>query len=322
MIMARLGALLILSLISPGGWEEGRRDVVPLPSSQSIWGAREQSLDDAGTPDAGADAGPDAGAADAGASDCTPAAPTADGGCGIQPTVFTSNYGCSSGSGGFAAALGLLAAAALLRRRRRNAGLLALALLGATAAARAEQPYPAARAEQPYPPFSDEKPAFQRVAITSSPLAYFIAGRIGASASLLLFSHHALELTLFHIALQTGSDSNNQFTGWGQELGYRYYSGEDGPRGFFIGPSLLLGHYTATPLVGGDQIRYSVPGVALDLGYQALVLDKIVIGLGVGAQYTRPSATLPTQEIPSSTYANAGVRPRVLFALGFSFLSI
>ena len=295
-IMARIGALaaaLLVFALAPG--------------------ARAQSVGDGGTPDGGP-------------PDCVPAFPTADGGCGIQPAVFDSNGGCSSSSGGLAAVLGFLAAAALVRRRRFGQGLLALLLLGAAVPARAQE-------QSEYPPYSDMTPATRRLAITWNPLSYFVAGRIGGSASIMIVSHLGLELTLFHVDVTTGSDSNNQFIGWGQELGFRYYSGENGPRGFFIGPSLLLGNYTAIPLVGGDQIRYRVPGVAVDLGYQALVIDRFVIGLGIGVQYTRPTASspwkwpsdsfrLPQQEFPASIYANAGVRPRVLFAVGFSFLSI
>jgi hypothetical protein len=262
--------------------------------------SRAQSLDDGGS-------------ADAATADCTPTGPTADGGCGIQPATFTSNVGCSTGSGTVATLLSLLAVAVFARRRRACLAVVAL-LSGASVSARAQ--------ESAYPPFSEEKPARQRIAITSSPIAAFIGRRLGVSASVMIVSHHALELTLFHIDQKTGTDSNNEFRGWGQELGYRYYSGEDGPRGFFIGPSLLLGRYTAIPLVGGDQIRYSVPGVAVDLGYQALLIDRLVVGLGAGLQYTVPGVSLPPQEIPVSNYANKGVRPRVLFALGFSFLSI
>lgn len=266
-------------------------------------GARAQSVDDGGT-----DAGTDGGAL------CTPLSPTADGGCGLQETTFDSNLGCTSGSGGFAALLGLLGAAALLVRGRTR-GLFVLALFFAAVPARAQE-------LSPYPPFSTPEPLPQRVAITANPLSFYFGARVGLSASVMLVSHHGLELTLYRIDQTTGTDSNNEFTGWGQEIGYRYYSGENGPRGFFIGPSLLLGNFTAIPLAGGDQVHYHVPGVALDLGYQALLFDHLVIGLGAGAQYTRPSVQLPRQEIPTSTYANAGVRPRVLFALGFSFLSI
>jgi uncharacterized protein (TIGR03382 family) len=288
-IMARIGALLAALLVST---------LAPAARAQAV---------DGGVP-----------------PDCVPAFPTADGGCGIQPAVFDSNGGCSSSSGGLAAVLGFLAAAALLRRRRVGPVLLALLLLGAAVPARAQE-------QSEYPPYSDMTPAPRRLAITWSPLSYLVAGRIGGSASIMIVSHLGLELTLFHVDLTTGTDSNNRFVGWGQELGFRYYSGENGPRGFFIGPSLLLGNYTAIPLVGGDQIRYRVPGIAMDLGYQALLMDRFVIGLGIGAQYTRPTAgspwkwpsdsfSLPQQELPSSIYANAGVRPRVLFALGFSFL--
>ena len=145
------------------------------------------------------------------------------------------------------------------------------------------------------------------------------ASRYGANVELLLASHHVVAGTLYWASTVTNEDSfNNRFRGIGGELGYRYYTGHDGPRGIFIGPSFLLGSFEAIPARGAST-SFENYGLALDVGYQALVADRWVVGLGGGLQYNRPSTTFPQQELPASVYANPGVRPRLLLALGVAF---
>jgi hypothetical protein len=111
---------------------------------------------------------------------------------------------------------------------------------------------------------------------------------------------------------------SQSFTGFGAELGYRYYTGRGGPRGFFAGPSLILAAMTAT---AGDNSKtsYLDYGLAIDAGYGALVADRVAITLGVGAQYSRPSTTIPPQQFPAAIYANAGIFPRLLVGVGYGF---
>lgn len=145
------------------------------------------------------------------------------------------------------------------------------------------------------------------------------ASRYGANVEVLVASHHVLAGTLYWASTVTNEDSfNNRFRGIGGELGYRYYTGHDGPRGAFIGPSFLLGAFDAVPARGATT-SFENYGVALDVGYQALVADRWVVGVGGGLQYSRPSTTFPQQELPASIYANPGVRPRLLLALGVAF---
>lgn len=145
------------------------------------------------------------------------------------------------------------------------------------------------------------------------------AARYGANAELLVLSHHVIEGTLYWANTLTNEDSfNNRFRGIGGEIGYRYYTGHDGPRGIFVGPSFLLGSFEAIPARGATT-QFQNYGVALDFGYQALVADRWVVGVGGGLQYNRPDKTFPQQEVPASVYANPGVRPRLLLALGVAF---
>ncbi len=152
-----------------------------------------------------------------------------------------------------------------------------------------------------------------------TPLSYVMRRLPALQLEIIPMSHHALELSGYHFRWITGDDSNNNlFEGWGGELGYRYYFGDRGPRGVFLGPSFLLGRFDGTPKVG-DTVTFWNLGGALDLGYQALLLDRLGLGLGVGIQYTAVTEEIPRQELPASTIANAGVRPRIVLSFGAAF---
>ena len=89
-------------------------------------------------------------------------------------------------------------------------------------------------------------------------------------------------------------------------------------RGFFAGPSFIIGSFTATAQ-NGSETPYLMFGGALDVGYAILVADRVSISLGAGAQYTAPDKSIPNQQFPASVYANSGLRPRLLLALGCAF---
>jgi hypothetical protein len=111
---------------------------------------------------------------------------------------------------------------------------------------------------------------------------------------------------------------SQSFTGAGSELGYRYYFGRGGPRGMFLGPSFVLGDFSAKAQ-DGSTTSYIQLGGALDLGFQALVLDRISLSLGAGLQYLASSPTIPPQQFPADVYANSGLRPRLLASIGVAF---
>src|SRR5262249_21737157 len=105
------------------------------------------------------------------------------------------------------------------------------------------------------------------------------------------------------------------FEGGGGEIGYRYYFGEGGPRGWFLGPSFLLSAITATAQ-NGDKTDYLNYGGALDARYQILIADRWAVNLGMGIQYTANDKNIPKQQFPALMLANDGLRPRFLLALG------
>jgi hypothetical protein len=171
----------------------------------------------------------------------------------------------------------------------------------------------------------EEPPPPRRVAtIEWNPIA-LVLDRLSANVEIVPVDHHALVLSPFYFNARTASFTLNsvevpsqRFEGFGGEIGYRYYWGRGGPRGFFVGPSLLLSDVQATA-ADGTKTSFTDIGVAGDVGYQMLVADGWVVSLGVGVQYTFTSKSIPDQQMPANIYANEGVQPRLLFALGYAF---
>jgi hypothetical protein len=167
-----------------------------------------------------------------------------------------------------------------------------------------------------------------------NPLSLFI-DRFSVNVVLVPGDHHGVVLSPFYTwasttPYATAIDSNGNplgytlnvleqtFHGFGGELGYRYYLDKGGPRGFFLGPSLILAAITATA-GNGSQTSFLDFGLAADAGYEALLADKIAVSVGVGVQYTTPNKSIPDQQLPASIYANSAVHPRLLLSMGYAF---
>ena len=190
-------------------------------------------------------------------------------------------------------------------------GALALAV-GMPSAARAED--------------LDEGTPFKSVALQGNPLGLVI-GRYSADLEYLPLPHHALHLSpVGYFALPGTAD---EITGFGAEVGYRWYSGVDGPEGFFVGGSFvaLSMRYLHGALPGiafdvPDDTSYVQLGGAIDAGYQLVFLGNFAAGAGLGAMYTVDTAQ------PHFEYQNhpmhdllygSGLRPRLLLSLGAAF---
>ncbi|MGH7271010.1 MAG: DUF3575 domain-containing protein [Polyangiaceae bacterium] len=179
----------------------------------------------------------------------------------------------------------------------------------------------------------DERPARRVLSIEWDPLSLLynrLEGRIEISP----IDHHVLVVSPFYFNSRTASFEESaqggagspvtvlvpsqRFEGFGAELGYRYYTGLSGPRGFFIGPTLTYAQMQET---AGDGTKTPLRdyGIAIDAGYQALVAERWVVSVGLGLGYTLTSRSLADQLWPANTYANGGVLPRPLFAVGYSF---
>jgi hypothetical protein len=184
---------------------------------------------------------------------------------------------------------------------------------------------PAAQSSKIKPPwFVKEGQRLKSVAVEMNPLAMAI-GLFSMNVEVVPTEHHALVITPHYYYAVPGRDDS--LTGGGFEAGYRYYTGHYGPHGFFVGGSFMFGAYQyihgTTVDVPGFNVASSAAwdsyGAAIDTGYQMLINEHIVVGLGIGAQYRYFNLT-PTWESDSHSHQDLlygpGFRPRFLFAFG------
>jgi hypothetical protein len=172
----------------------------------------------------------------------------------------------------------------------------------------------------------DEGVPFKSVAIEGNPLGVII-GRYSADLEYLPAPHHALHFTpVGYFALPGVAD---EITGFGAEMGYRWYSGLNGPHGFFLGASFVAmslqyihGALPGVPLDSPQDTPYVQLGGAIDAGYQIVILGNLAAGIGVGAQYT-VDTTPPTWEYQNHALHDLlygqGLRPRILLSIGAAF---
>jgi hypothetical protein len=172
-------------------------------------------------------------------------------------------------------------------------------------------------------------PPRRYVALEINPLAGLALHRWGGDIIIAPLEHHAIIVNPFHASAQTYpinlyDDNGNpiklpvqQFSGWGAELGYRYYSGRGGLRGLFLGPSLFADWMTVNAQ-DGSQTKYIYYGVAADVGYQALITDRVSLSVGAGLQYGLPNKDLPRQGFQAKYYANPILLPRLLISIGWA----
>jgi hypothetical protein len=174
---------------------------------------------------------------------------------------------------------------------------------------------------------------FKSVAIEGNPLGVFI-GRYSADLEYLPLPHHALHLTpVGYYALPGVAD---QLVGVGAEVGYRWYSGDYGPHGIFLGGSLIAlsleyVHHAAPGVLldKSDDTTFVQLGGAIDAGYQIIVLGNFAVAGGIGAQYTIDTTTnFASTTQPNFEFAvhpwhdffyGAGLRPRALLSVGAAF---
>lgn len=171
------------------------------------------------------------------------------------------------------------------------------------------------------------------VTITMSPLSLAV-GRYGASGEVVVARHHAIGGGLYvqtfpgwmlRTIMPSGVDtSGGAASRVGGEIGYRYYTGSEGPRGFFVGPS-----FVAMPLVAprltedlrSEIVSFDAYGAALDVGVQAVHSSGFTIGGGLGVMalaYTPPASASPPGS-PTVSVPEPHVLPRLLFSAGWSF---
>ena len=181
----------------------------------------------------------------------------------------------------------------------------------------------------------DEAPLPTRFAITLNPLPLAI-GRYGVNVEYLLASHHALvasayvqtfSKTLLRVLLPSVDLGQPPSSRLGGELGYRFYSGRDGPTGLFIGPSAVavampIAYPRVTEDLKAEVVSFNAYGGTLDAGVQAVVGPGFTIGGGVGVMalaYTPPASAAPPPGIQVPSYPEPHVLPRLLMMAGWAF---
>lgn len=174
----------------------------------------------------------------------------------------------------------------------------------------------------------------RRFSVELNPLAIG-AGRYGINIEYALARHHVITGSGFYqafpsyllgVIMAKAIDTSHGAAGRpGGELGYRFYTGQRGANGFFVGASgvampLPLPH--VTPDYKGDVVTVMGFGGALDVGIQAITDSGFTIGGGLGAMYlaydTPNLPNAPAGVAPVKLYAPHFL-PRALLSAGWSF---
>jgi hypothetical protein len=165
----------------------------------------------------------------------------------------------------------------------------------------------------PYSPFT----------LSWNPLGLIVGGRVSIQGEWVPTTHHAVVLsphfvhTSADVSLATENQVSQTFTGVGAELGYRYYTGHRGTNGVFIGPSVIGGVYNAS--LPNDDHAFTDIGGALDVGFKGIIANHLAIGGGVGIEYLHVSHDFGDLPTAPAAIAASGVKPRLLFELGYGF---
>ena len=170
---------------------------------------------------------------------------------------------------------------------------------------------------------TDKPGAYKPFAVGVNPLGLFLGGRFSVQAEWVPVTHHAVVVsphivrTSHDVATGLNDTSNQTFTGVGGELGYRYYTGNRGMNGLFVGPSLLVGAYNAS--VAGNNKGFVDVGIAADVGIKTIIADSVALGGGVGLEYLNVSENFGDLPSSASAIAATGFKPRVILEAGYAF---
>lgn len=165
----------------------------------------------------------------------------------------------------------------------------------------------------------------KRVNISVNPLGLLI-GRYSIQGDIMLVPHLAVTInpviTHSTVTVESGGKEAEigSLTGFGGEVGGRFYTGKRGPEGFFVGPSFLFSSNTGKGWGGGEQ-SFLAYGAALDLGGQVMFDSGFTFSGGFGLQYTTTSEEITANNfnLASAIVAGGGIRPRFLISLGYAF---
>jgi hypothetical protein len=137
-------------------------------------------------------------------------------------------------------------------------------------------------------------------------------------------SHHSFGLTLHGQAPGTyvPTPVKGAATGFGGEIGYRFYGGSRGPGGPFVGASFLCGGYASAPTflaIRPKTTHYAQYGVALEVGWAVHIDRTIVLAMGIGVQRTWIGVDRERLSDFAQMVVGDGVRPRAMIQVGRVF---
>jgi hypothetical protein len=168
----------------------------------------------------------------------------------------------------------------------------------------------------------DRPGPYREIAVALNPLGLAI-GRVSFDVVWAPIVHHAIVVSPHFqsvggdVFVGPGVRTQQTFSGFGGELGYRFYTGSRGMNGFFVGPSLLFGGYTAS--LPGSDVTFTDFGVAFDAGVQTFLWDDITVGAGAGLQITHVSHDFGDISDRTGSIASGGLKPRFLASAGYAF---
>lgn len=173
----------------------------------------------------------------------------------------------------------------------------------------------------------------QRFAITLNPLA-LIVGRYGANGEVLFARHHAVvasgylqtfSTTMLRALMPSVELAQVPQSRLGGELGYRFYSGDAGPTGLFVGPSAVavpIAYPRVTEELRAEVVSFMAYGAALDVGVQAIIGPGFTLGGGVGVMalaWQPPASAQAPAGVTAPSYPTPHVLPRLLVMAGWAF---
>ena len=201
-------------------------------------------------------------------------------------------------------------------------GLGALTLVSTPALAATELHVPGTKDTVVSDEKLDRPGPYKAQEIQVNPLSLAI-GRISVGYTFMPAIHHALlinphfQRATNDTALDGNTTYSSSYSGFGGEVGYRYYTGHRGMDGFFVGPSILAGVYNAS-LPNGQQ-AFTNYGLAVDAGAQTFLTDNITVGAGVGLEYLKVNKEFGDLPFSASSIATTGFKPRLLASAGYAF---
>jgi hypothetical protein len=177
--------------------------------------------------------------------------------------------------------------------------------------------------------FVPEGEPMKNLALEANPLAIAV-GRFSLTLEFMVAPHNAIEITPYvYFAVPA---ANTEVDAYGGEIGYRYYTGRHGPEGWFLGGSLGFGafeyqHIAPTVSRASDNVvldesvstQYDQISAAIDAGYQVILQEHVVVGVGAGVEYrylTLYPGFQPYDHDSQWLAYGQGFRPRLLFSMG------